>query len=65
MKRKPSADVNYAKTGRNLEEIMITRGNALVLKFDEKDKSERVKWFVEHKNERKGAPMKWHLTLKY
>ena len=45
MKKKSSIDVARVKTGRNWEEIMSTRGKALVLKFDEKAKSERVNFF--------------------
>ena len=53
MKTKSSINVARVKTGINLEEIMSTRGKSLVLKFDEKAKSERVNFFEEHRNERK------------
>ena len=62
MKTKASVDVVHEKNGRNLEEIMSTRGNALVLKCDEKAKSERVKCFAEYENERKRAHRKYFMT---
>ena len=41
MKTKVHMDFVHVKTGGNLEEIMITRVKALLLRRDEKDKAER------------------------
>ena len=50
MKTKSSSDVAHVDTGKFQQQTMSARGKALVLKFDEKDKSERVKCFVECRN---------------
>ena len=41
----------HMKTGRNLEETLSTRGKTLLLKCDEKAKSEGVKRFGQTGNE--------------
>ena len=53
MKTKASIDVVCVKTGRKLEEIMNTRGKALVLKCDEEANPKRVKCVAGYGNERK------------
>ena len=65
MNTKASADVAHAKTGRNLEEITSTRWKSLVLKCDEKAKSERVKCFVDYKNGKKPATRKYFMTCDF
>ena len=61
MKTKESTDVVHVKTGRKLEEIMSTRGKALVLKCDKNAMCEKVKWFTEHRNEKKIARGKYFM----